>query len=107
MTDILPCPWCGAAADIFDDLNSVKCGSYSCDARGPYTATSAEAIAAWNRVAALVQAVTDAPVGKAHIGVAGSKSWVETPMSYTDACKFRGKRVRLVVEGDSDRLAHP
>lgn len=51
---IEPCPWCGGEGETGGLLPWVEC--VSCDASGPSCGTEAEAIAAWNRVAAALAA---------------------------------------------------
>lgn len=52
--EILPCPWCGSAADTCGA--AVLCESEDCHAFGPDAPSKAAAIAAWNAVARKVQA---------------------------------------------------
>jgi len=58
------CPWCGEVPERFVQMDgriAVKCTrpgtetQYDCHAQGPYMASQQNAVAAWNRVARLVE----------------------------------------------------
>lgn len=56
--EILPCPWCGGDAEVYDcewtpGSFIVNCENSKCYAEGPRIPGRKEAIAAWNRVAAM------------------------------------------------------
>lgn len=54
--EILPCPWCGSGASMYGTEEfgyGIACDRIDCHSTGPDRATKAEAIAAWNRVAAM------------------------------------------------------
>lgn len=60
---IAPCPFCGNAAQSrLDAIKDVDAWVYcdACSACGPTKATEAEAIAAWNRVGAVIEAAREA-----------------------------------------------
>lgn len=47
--ELLPCPFCGAAAGVTEAVGEAWASCYGCNASGPMKATRAEAVAAWNR----------------------------------------------------------
>lgn len=76
---IEPCPWCGGEGETGGLLPWVEC--VSCDASGPSCGTEAEAIAAWNRVAALSQQRA-VPEGYALVPVEPTAAMVNAAANY-------------------------